>query len=351
VSSGSATGDDGGQAQTVPTTVEWQQQLGGGPIRELAVIGDVVVTASERLLTVLDADDGAQRWNREIDASPLTDVVATDRVIGARASGLRVLSPVDGTVQWSNADVLAPLGTLTAAADAFYGIRQGRVAPELVALDADTGERMWSFNGGGSVLEEAATVVIAGTHMAVLQDGELFSVDTATADMTDGVVDPRWAVDVRDPWAGGLAVAADAAVVATQDGRVCAYATAGGDQLWCERIVGLSDREPAMIVNGNTVAVIMRSHVALLALESGELEWVFDAPEVLAPSAVTQGDQVVVADVSGSLHGLDVVRGYEAWQASGLGEITALASSDGAVSAGTADGLVVHIRPGGPLES
>ena len=349
--SGSTSGDAAGRAQTVPATVEWHQQLGAGPIRALAVAGDVVVAASERLLTALATDDGAQRWNREAQAGPLRGVVATDGVVGARDSGLRGLSPVDGTVRWSNADVLTPLSGLTAGADTFYGVRQGRVAPELVALDAATGERLWSFNGGDAVLEEAATVAVAGTHMAVLQDVRLFSIDTAVARSTGRLSYPRWSVGVSDPWAGGLAVAADAVVVASHDGRVCAYATAGGARLWCAPIVGLTDHEPTMVINGDAVAVIMRSHVALLALESGELEWVFDAPQQLVPIATTQGDQVVVVDVSGSLHGLDVVRRYEAWQASGLGEITALASSDGAVCAGTEDGLVVHIRPGRPLES
>lgn len=351
VSAGSAPADPVGQAQAVPAAVEWQQRLGDQPIRELAVVGDVVVAASERLLTALAADDGGQRWNSEADAGPLTDVVATDRVVGVRAAGFRALSPVDGTVRWSNADVLSPLGTLTAVADTFYGIRQGRVAPELVALDADTGERMWHFAGGPAVLEESATIAVAGTHMAVLQGDQLFSIDTATAGSTDGAADARWVVDVSGPWEGGLGVAAAAAVVATHDGRVCAYAAAGGDELWCETIVGLTDHEPAIVVNGKAVAVVMRSHVALLALESGELEWVFDAPQELAPIATMQGDQVVVVDVSGSLHGLDVVRRYEAWQASGFDEITALTSSDGVVCAGTADGHVVHIRPGGPLES
>jgi outer membrane protein assembly factor BamB len=349
VSAGPAPADIVGMAGTVQAAVEWQQHLDTGPIRALAVAGDVVVAGSERLLTALAIDDGTQLWHSET-AGPLTGVVATDRVVGVRASGLHGLSPVDGTVRWSNADVLAPLGALTASPDAFYGIRRGRVAPELVALDAGTGERTWSFNGGDAVLEETAAVAVDGAHLAVLQGDRVFSVDTAIARSADRAVHPRWDVRVRDPWAGGLAVTADAVVVATRDGRVCAYAT-GGDQLWCATIVGLTDHEPAVAVNGDTVAVIMRSHVALLALDSGELEWVFDAPRELLPIAAVQGDQVVVAGASGNLHGLDVVRRYEAWQASGLGEITALASDDGTVCAATAEGLVVHIRPGGALES
>jgi hypothetical protein len=59
------------------------------------------------------------------------------------------------------------------------------------------------------------------------------------------------------------------------------------------------------------------------------------------------GDQIVVAGSDGSLHGLDVVRGYEAWQATGLGQVTALASGPDAVWAGTDEGRVVRIFPGG----
>ena len=351
----------GGQGDGVPAAVEWQGQVQEQPVSALAVAGDVVVSVSPRRLTAVTAAAGEPRWDSDVVTGELSEVAVAGGVVAARGSGLRALSAADGALRWSKDDVLTPLGALAAADDSFYSVRRGRVATELVAYAAGTGERRWSFSaadvtgdgsGGGAgaaELSEEAAVVATDGHLAVLSDDRLFSVDTAAA--RDGAAGARWAVEVGEPWPGAVAVAGAAVVVGGEDGEVCAYGSVEGDRLWCEEIVGASEHAPEIVINGSAVVVVMPNQASQLALASGELEWVYDPPQPLVPMAVVQGTQVVVADIAGNLHGLDTVHRYEAWQAVGLGEVTALAAGDDAVFAGTGDGGVVRIRPGGAVTS
>jgi outer membrane protein assembly factor BamB len=185
------------------------------------------------------------------------------------------LSSADGDERWSNANVLAPLGTLTAAGDRFYGIRHGRVTPELVALEADTGRRMWHFDGGPAALDESAAITVADSHVAVLSGDRLLGLDIPDGS-PDPAVDARWEVEVDDPWPEGVDVGSEAAAVAGQHGDVCAYAVGDGDRLWCATVVGLAEHRPTVVVHGDVVAVVMPWHVALFAVETGALRWTFD---------------------------------------------------------------------------
>lgn len=344
---------DAPDGQAAAAAVEWQRGLGGQPIRALGVAGDVALAATADRVYGLDAGDGTERWSNPISGAPV-EVVAGDGVVGVRTDRLRGLSPGDGAVRWESGDLLVPGGGAVAAADdAVYGIRHGQLAPEVVAFDAVAGTPRWRFDGGGAALLPTAAVAAGGGQVAVLQEGTLFGIDVPDATARDGAtVGARWTAAVTEPWTTALTVVSDAAIVATREGQVCAYGTADGAQLWCARIVGMTEHEPRIVAAGDVVTVVMRSHVAVLALESGALEWVYDPPHDLLGIAAGHGPQVVVVGAEGTIHGLDVMRRFELWQASGLGTVTALTSTTGALYAGTEDSRIVRLSSGGvPVES
>jgi hypothetical protein len=89
---------------------------------------------------------------------------------------------------------------------------------------------------------------------------------------------------------------------------------------------------------------VVGTDVTALAIETGARRWTFDAPRDLTPIAASTDRQVVVTDVDGQAHGLDLATGFEVWRASGFGKITALAAADDAVYAGTRAGTLLRVR-------
>lgn len=344
LSAGSLATSVGGGASEA-AGVPWHQRLSDQPIRELGVAGGLVVAAATDGVFALDAGDGSQRWSSAVDGAALSDIVVTGQVVVLRAEQLRALSLDDGTPNWTSADVLAPVGTLVAADDdVVYGIRRGQGATELVAFDVATGAVVWRFAAAALGMDPDTAVAADAAHVVLLADGDLIAVDPASA-AAGAITAVHWRRDIVRPWVRSVTLVADTVVVASRDGHVCAYSVTDGRALWCSRIVGLDDHEPAIVAGDDVVAVAMRSHVVTLALESGELEWVYRAPRGLVRTAVRHGDEIVVVDRGGTVHGLGVERGHEHWRASGFGRITALASTGDTIYAGIRDGSVVRLRP------
>jgi outer membrane protein assembly factor BamB len=125
---------------------------------------------------------------------------------------------------------------------------------------------------------------------------------------------------------------------------VCGYDPADGELRWCEPVAGIDETAPTIVAAGDTLAVI-GADVTALAIENGAPRWTFDVARELTPTAAGTATQLVVSDVDGRAHGIDLATGFELWRASGFGRITALAASDDAVYAGTRDGLLVRVEP------
>jgi outer membrane protein assembly factor BamB len=327
--------------------LHWQRALIDEPIRHLRMTDNAVVAAAYHRVIAL-SPEGVMRWSHDVDAGALADAVIAGPTLGVRSARFSALDLADGSLRWHNNDVLTPLTALTATHDTIYGIRRGPIAAELVALDAATGQRRWSFDGGRAAIDSDAAVVASddsvwGPMVAVLQDGDLFVVDADRSPAADGRLDARWRVAIDRPWMHSLTALPGAVLVATRDGQVCAYAWVDGAQRWCMPIVGLDDHEPVILAGEDAVVMVMPFHVTALAAHSGTQRWVHAAPGELGPIAAI-GSDVVVVDVAGTTHGLDIERGHERWRASGFGQITALTAAADAIYAGADDGRVACLR-------
>jgi outer membrane protein assembly factor BamB len=331
--------------------VAWQRTVGDEPLYELRVVDDTVVTAAAHDVVAVDAGDGAMRWTNRIDIGVLTDIAVTADVVALRGAQFRGLTIRDGTRRWQQADIVAPINSLATAGGSIYGIGVGRVAPELLALDAVTGAGEWSFDGGGQRIDDGATVAATEDAVAMLDSDTLWVLDPDGPVVRDSVsgggVRPRarWQVQADDPWLDSLALLPDVVVVADRSGHVCAYDPADGEQRWCEPVDGVTDEAPTVIADRDTVVAVARSGVTALAIESGARRWTFEADRELTPIAASTGRHVIISDVGGGARGLDLATGYEVWRASGFGRITTLAGTSDAVYAGTRRGLLVRLEP------
>ena len=325
----------------------WQRTVADEPLYDVQVVGDTVVAAAPHRVLAFAADSGATAWSWPLDVGVLTDVVATDDVVALRAAKFRALTTADGTLLWEKSDIVAPINALATTDRRIYGVGVGRVAPELQAIDAVTGYLEWSYDGGDARIDDGAAVVALDGMVAMLDSDHLWVLDPegpGTADDSLAAAGARWQVAVTDPWLDSLAVLPDVVAVATRSGEVCAYDPADGELRWCEAVAGIDEVAPTIVATRDTLAVI-GADVTALAIENGSPRWTFDAPRDLTPIAAGTGAQLVVSDVDGRAHGLDLATGFEVWRASGFGRITALAASDEAVYAGTRAGLLVRVEP------
>lgn len=343
VGSLAATGDT-----PVAADAQWQRRLSDESIYDVQVAGDTVIAATPHGVYALSERRGAAAWTGTIDVGVLTDLAVTDDIVVRRAAQLDGLDAGDGVVRWRDADLLAPISSLVSDAGVVYGIGPGQLTPELVALDAATGRQRWHYGGGDDGVDSDATVV-AGDDMAALLEDDALSLVAADGPASTGpdgrtaLDDARWREPIADPWFDSLALVPDAVIAATRSGDVCAFDPADGTQRWCTAVAGLADRSPTIVAEGDVIAVVTRSRVTALTLASGARQWSFAAPHPLTTVATGTADQVVVSEVGGRAHGLDLERGFERWRASGFGQITALAATEDAVYAGTRSGVLVRV--------
>ena len=338
--------DSAASSVDVPASagVQWQRAVLDEPLYEVDVVDDAIVVTAPHRVAALDSGSGTAAWSRPIDVGVLTDMAATDSVVAVRAAKFRALSVADGALLWEKPDLVAPINSLSTAGTTIYGIGLGSVAPELVALNAIDGREIWRYDGGEQGIGDDASVMASDDIVAVL-DGETLSVVDADATTDGGQPQARWQRPVNDPWLDSLALMPDAVVIADRGGNVCAYDPIDGTERWCEGVPGLPDGVPTVVAERDVIVVIVGSTVTSLALETGAQQWTFEAPRMLTPIAVSSGRDVIVTDVAGRVHGLDLARGFEGWRASGFGEVTALTATADAVYVGTRRGRLVHLRP------
>jgi outer membrane protein assembly factor BamB len=340
-----ATSDDA----PVDAGVRWERPLTDEGLYQLQVVDGTVVAAAPHGVFAIDRDRGITAWTSPVTVGVLTDMVATERVVVLRGSTFRGVGIDDGVVRWQNGDIVAPISSLVTADDVIYGIGPGRLAPELVAIDPETGAQRWHWDGRPGGIADDAVVAAGPDVVAVVDEDRLSLIDVTTtpvaADDGRATIDTvRWQVDVDRPWIGTLAVLPDAVLLASRTGAVCAYDPADGEERWCVDAAGLGDDEPVLAAERDVVVVVGDATVRALALETGTLQWEYEAPRALEPIVASDGTQVVVADVGGRAHGLDLERGYEAWRATGFRDITALAADGDAVYVATRGGRLTHVR-------
>jgi outer membrane protein assembly factor BamB len=331
--------------------IAWERAVGEETVGHLDTVGDAVVAATDNGVVTLEAQQGIARWQSDVDVGILTDMVATDDLVVYRSASLRALSTRDGTERWDNSTPLAPTGSLAATSDIIYGMGPGRIVPELMAVDPETGEELWHFHGEEVTVDQRAAVAPTEDLVAILQDGSLFGLDPrgelapSGADRIE-VDEETWRADIDDPWVQSLVFPEDGEVIyGTQKGRVCALEPSRGEESWCIHIETLRDAQPRMLVEGDTVVVVTPGEVIALDRADGARRWTFDAARRLTSVADITPSDVVVIDRQGTAEALTLESGEPRWRSEELGDVTALVAVEDAIYVGTEDGMVRSVRP------
>lgn len=274
------------------------------------VAGRAVYAASgDGTVSALDAVTGALRWRFQTGDSVWYRHVVADGIVYAAGSALVALDMATGRPRWRRKIRLS--GDPVAAAGRLYVWTRhpawsGRAT--LVTLDAASGEKLWTFQPEGDVLD--ADPVLAGEVVLTSSgQGSIHALDPAT-----GAV--KWSHRAGAEHDHLRMVRAGPTVYAVStDGNVHALDALSGDLRWTSRVAGTVGSHP--VVAGE-VLYIGVSEGATYALDAatGKPLWTFqakrDLPSYIWSAAVADG-LLCLAGADGRLYALDTTTGRVHW--------------------------------------
>lgn len=323
----------------------WTYEAEGSAFEATPVIakGVIYLGDADGTMHAVRLSDGSGVWETTFDETFLLSPAAV------RGSSVYV-PDADGTIHTLAIDDGSELWTFDAGAEVYGGpavlVRKTRddlllvptEAGNLFALDAESGEERWVFEIDAPL--RCSPTMVSGHVLLAGCDGKLHTVDVRTgaetgscdiggptgntAAVREGIAyfgmegGEFYAVDVSDPakpaikWTRrdpkrgqGICTAAsvtDAAVVyANQAKTVFALDPATGEPRWQKRTRSGVEASPLALGNNRVLVLTRRGRVLLLATDSGEEVWSYDAGgEFIASPAASDG-RVLVANTDGTL--------------------------------------------------
>ncbi|MEQ8848136.1 PQQ-binding-like beta-propeller repeat protein [Botrimarina sp.] len=330
--------------------VLWTYEPGETAFEATPVVADGVAYLGDADGTVhaVKLADGSPVWTTAFDKTGFLSPAAVDGgfLYAPDMDGVvHCLALADGAERWT-----FETGTETYAGPIVYRPEEGR--PEkgkplllvpteggtLFALDAATGEELWTFVIDAPL--RCCPTVVGGHALLAGCDGQLHAVDVATgletgacdiggptgntAAVAEGVAyfgtegGQFFAIDASDPtspavkWTyrdprGGqgirtaAALSPEAVVYANQAKTVYALEPAAGKVLWTARTRSGVDASPLALGGGRVVVLTGRGRVLLLDAESGDELWAYDAGGSFVASPAAAEGRVLVANTDGVL--------------------------------------------------
>jgi outer membrane protein assembly factor BamB len=250
-----------------------------------------------------------------LSGAQLQPALANGRLYAASISGeVLALDANTGRRLWKAEVAGASGGPGTDGSVVVVGTIDGAV----VALEAGNGSERWRARVSSEVI--IAPVVSAGRVLLVANDGRVYCLDAATGSQ-------RWAVDRGVPalslrGAAVPIVLADRVIVGTAGGKVVALALEDGRPLW-EQTVGVGEGRTDLermvdidgrmaYLNGDLFVAGYSSAVQALTAEGGRILWSRDLSSVSGLAA--SRDAIFVAASDGTVWALDRRTGGALWK-------------------------------------
>ncbi|GAA3190186.1 hypothetical protein GCM10010486_68760 [Nonomuraea roseoviolacea subsp. carminata] len=345
--------------------------------------GVVYATSGDGTVSALDAATGAVRWRYRTGGSVEDGHVVAHGIVYAAGSvgGLVALDAGTGRPRWSRKIIVS--GHLVVAAGRLYLWTRHPAwssKAELVALDATSGKRLWSFEPAGDVLTPepvlAGDVVLAGSD-----HGVLYALDPATGtvkerhrlgaehdrilllragttvyatgsngdvnalDTVSGKV--RWRSRITGPTSFRPVVADGTLYVGDDEGTTHALDATTGTPLWGFRAKGDQPmfQWSAAVADGLLYTVGRDRTLYALAPATGEIRWRLPLPGGRETGPVAADGTVYVSDREGTLYALDPATGTVRWRfwTGGTGQTDPVAA-DGLLYFGSSNGNI-YARP------
>lgn len=240
------------------------------------IVGDTILApASDDNLYAVDRT-GKQLWKFKTRNVLLAQPSSDGEVVYLPAMDHRLyaLNISDGSLVWE-----ADLGSALTSAAILDGemLYLGTMGGEVVAVNTSDGSVAWRKEVGGEIW---ATPVLGEDTLFV---GNRSNDDTASKvialSTTDGAV--IWQLDTEAPVIGGGVLLPDGVAFPLENGKLVAYALAGGNTLWTQTINGKLYSTPVVAGNNVVVPVTQNEQNQLLQAVglNGQISWPFTAPK------------------------------------------------------------------------
>lgn len=266
-------------AASLPDGVQWRRDLGARPAA-LHVAAHGLVAETDRGAVVVDRETGAV--TAQLMSTGGGGVVAEDRYVTSVANTLRAVDVTDGSVRWQAP--AGPVGAAAAVADTVYGVSDAAV-PQLIATDAESGERLWAFPEGEEAFPATTTVAPANDFVyladgsavyGILPKGATVGEDTPLITATERASEPlclwRHEVDGR-MWRSSLHAVEGGVAVASRAGTVCLRDHIDGESIWCTSISDVARHRPTIYEAGQHLLVATRRSLIALDPDTGDRLW------------------------------------------------------------------------------
>jgi outer membrane protein assembly factor BamB len=289
----------GGWFRRGDNSIRWA----GGP----AASGDLVVVGGlDGQVRGYATDDGSERWQTSVSSEVIARPAIADGVVVVRSNDGRIsaLNIADGSLRWVFEQPVPPLSLRGNSAPqvlegmVFAGADNGK----LTALALADGSMAWfqtlASGEGRTEVERLADldgdIVANGSEVfAAGYRGQLVAMDASSGR-------PEWQRELSSY--AGVAVDAERVVCVDADGNVWAFDRASGANLWKQDHLLHRWLSPPAIQGSHVVVGDLEGFVHWLDLADGGLaarERVGKEPIVSAP--VVAGDTVYVEDVEGRI--------------------------------------------------
>ena len=253
----------------------WYNTVPGSIDATPAVVGDAVyTTSSSGYLYAVNKSNGSQLWSLDVlglSSGTLSTIYCNIVIDGVAYlgsdSGIFAVDLSSQRVKWSSSSYVASNPVLVAHGKVFFGTRTGQV----VALDADTGARVWSYTANGPV----RSIPI---------------------------------------WVGGLIVFGD------DVGNLYGLDYQNGASVWSEnlgqyQIQSLTQSGNTLFVVGNAISakLFSISYTSSNGTISTRSKWSFDFTNGSSAPPTVQDDYVYVTGAGEKIHSVNIVTGQEQW--------------------------------------
>lgn len=298
------------------TPLQWQRTL-AAPVTGLRSTSAGLVAVSAGRAVVLDPASGTVRGGVGTPTGALSTTIADTHVIAVDRSGLSGV-PVDRrSGGWHNA---LDVGGV-AVDDGIVYAATAASSPRLLALDADSGQQLWSWRSRRSrEHREDAVSVAAGGGVAYLVAGRSMAAVVAprvaagtrannrlqTTSAGDRAGDRRvdqpvmvWRADVDAIWSGAVHALPQGVVTASRSGRVCLRELSDGALAWCRPVRGVAQAPPTVHAAGDQIYVVTSTAVTALDVDSGVARWTSTGR--WRGGWLDDGAGLLVADAGGAL--------------------------------------------------
>ena len=305
-------GGDGPGGPTEPAPTDdaslWRFETGGRVVNAPAVANGVVYAGSDdNHVYALDAATGSMLWSFETgDIIRSTPTLAGREVyVGSDDNHVYALDAETGEMLWKY-DTSKEVQYSSVVTDGVVYIgAQGDVDYSVHALDAMSGEQVWAAGVPYPYGVEFAVTVANGKLYAPGASGEFYAMDASTGEAL-------WSVSVGMGSESPPTVV-DGVVYLTAVNTTYALDEATGEEIWSygtEMFPAVD--HPAVVVDG-VYYFAPDSNLYALDAASGDIMWSYEADDLITDVPVVAEGMVYVRSESGVFHAVDAATGGLAW--------------------------------------